>query len=179
VKKLVITALLAITVGALAVGCSGSNVSQEEPDEAYAAIEAEEERLEEVADGIESEAPAEVQELVGAVSDAPTEAASGSTATRSWKPIWVTVKYRPTPVDVGAPHFKSLGHRESRLVTGAWYDGGNNYLVINLNGTNYHYCGFPRSAWQALRNAESMGRHYNAEIRGEHDCRNYIVPSYD
>ena len=101
-----------------------------------------------------------------------------TTISQSWEPYWVTVKYRPTSVDVGAPYFERLGRADSTLVYAAWYDDGNNYMVINLTGTNYHYCGFPRSSWIALQTAGSMGSHYRSNIKGRYDCRVHFVPTY-
>ena len=101
-----------------------------------------------------------------------------TTLSQSWEPYWVTVKYRATSVDVGAPYFERLGRADSTMVYAAWYDDGNDYMVINLSGTNYHYCGFPRSAWTALRSAGSMGRYYRSNIKGRYDCRVHFVPTY-
>lgn len=101
-----------------------------------------------------------------------------TTISQSWEPDWVTVRYRPTAVDVGAPYFERLGRADSTLVYAAWYDDEANYMVINLAGTNYHYCGFPRSAWIALQTAGSMGRHYQSNIKGRYDCRVHFVPTY-
>ena len=108
----------------------------------------------------------------------PGEETGRSGATQSWESVWVTVKYRSTPVDVGAPWFEALGRDDSSLVYAAWYDEGNDYLVINLKGTNYHYCGLPRTEWIALQEAASMGRHYNSAIKGRYDCRDNPVPEY-
>lgn len=46
-----------------------------------------------------------------------------------------------------------------------------NYMVILLGSTYYHYCNIPSSEVAGLLYAESMGRYYNAYIKGRYDCR--------
>jgi KTSC domain len=79
--------------------------------------------------------------------------------------IWV--KYRETPVDLADRRFEYLDTSKSSFITGAWYDRNNSYMVIGLQGTYYHYCRMPKDAWDALRAADSFGKHYNAFIKGE------------
>ena len=64
------------------------------------------------------------------------------------------------------------------MVRGAWYDDENQYMVINLNGTYYHYCGMPESVWNTYEKANSFGSSYNAYIKGNYDCRDNYVPQY-
>ena len=90
----------------------------------------------------------------------------------------MAVKYRPTPVDVTDPRFEYLDTSRSSLVTGAWYDESNAYMVIGLDEVYYHYCRMPRDAWNAFTSADSFGGHYRAFIRGQHDCRLGGVPEY-
>ncbi len=103
---------------------------------------------------------------------------SASVSQDAWTQNFKFVKYRDTLVDVGAPYFENLGRLDSTLVYDAWYDEKNSYMVINLSGTNYHYCGFGKSDWKSLETASSMGRWYRANIKGSFDCRIYPVPSY-
>ncbi|MBT3705074.1 KTSC domain-containing protein [Candidatus Peregrinibacteria bacterium] len=51
-------------------------------------------------------------------------------------------------------------------------------MVINLNGTYYHYCGMPSSAWSSFERADSFGTYYNKYIEGDYDCRYNYVPTY-
>ena len=95
-----------------------------------------------------------------------------------WTPNFVTVKYRADPVDIAAPYFESLGRTDSSVVNGAWFDSGNQYLVINLQGTVYHYCGIGSSIWNSLKSADSMGSYYRDYISGNFDCRVFPVPEY-
>jgi len=94
------------------------------------------------------------------------------------RPVWVDVKYRATPVDVADPRFTALTRTDSSLVDAAFYDAGNEYMVIVLNGTAYHYCDLPEKDWNAFINADSLGRFYRSAIKGKFDCRNRSVPQY-
>lgn len=95
-----------------------------------------------------------------------------------WTSNFVNVKYRADPVDIAAPYFESLGRSDSSVVGGAWFDSGNEYLVINLQGTIYHYCGIGSSIWNSLKSAESMGSYFQDYIKGNYDCRVFPVPVY-
>ena len=90
--------------------------------------------------------------------------------------VWV--KYRQTTVDLADSRFEYLDTSKSSFVTGAWYDRINSYMVIGLRGTYYHYCRMPKNAWDSFRSADSFGRHYNAVIKGNYDCRLGGVPAY-
>jgi hypothetical protein len=89
-----------------------------------------------------------------------------------------TVKYRDSKVDIGSPLFEPLNRQGDSLVRDAWYDQSNRYMIIDLKGTNYHYCGFPLDRWHELRRAASMANYYEVYIRGSFDCRFGYVPSY-
>jgi KTSC domain-containing protein len=51
-------------------------------------------------------------------------------------------------------------------------------MLINLNGTYYHYCLIDNGTVSSLLNAGSMGRFYNASIKGHFDCRVHQAPTY-
>ncbi len=87
----------------------------------------------------------------------------------------VTVKYRG-PVDLAPFQCESVSR--SSLVTRVCYDRKEQYMVIGLQGTYYHYCEIDPGTVNALRGAESMGRFYNANIKGRFDCRTRRVPAY-
>jgi len=95
-----------------------------------------------------------------------------------WTPNFVTVKYRADPVDIAAPYFESLDRSDSSVVGGAWFDSENQYLIINLQGTVYHYCGLDDSVWSSLKSAPSMGTYFQGYIKGSFDCRVFPVPVY-
>lgn len=87
----------------------------------------------------------------------------------------VNVKYRGA-VDL-AP-FQCESVNRSSLVTRVCYDRKEQYMVIGLQGTYYHYCEIDAGTAAALRSAESMGRFYNSNIKGRFDCRSRRVPTY-
>lgn len=92
----------------------------------------------------------------------------------------VTVKYRgPVPLDT----FACATVDRSSLVERVCYDGAQRYMVILLKGTYYHYCEIGQGTVDALLAAESMGRYFNANIRGSgsdgpFDCRTHRLPGY-
>ncbi len=87
----------------------------------------------------------------------------------------VNVKYRGQ-VDL-APFFCQDVARSS-FIERVCYDEVQSYMLISLNGTYYHYCRIDGGTVTDLLNAESMGRYYNAFIKGRFDCRMGGVPSY-
>jgi hypothetical protein len=66
----------------------------------------------------------------------------------------------------------------SSFIKHVCYDDANRYMLISLNGTYYHYCEIDSGTVTALLSAESIGRFYNANIRGLFDCRSHRVPAY-
>lgn len=50
-------------------------------------------------------------------------------------------------------------------------------MVIGLQGTYYHYCQIDSGTVAGLRSADSMGRYFNARIKGNFDCRVNRVPT--
>lgn len=87
----------------------------------------------------------------------------------------VNVKYRGV-VDLAPFQCESVSR--SSLVTRVCYDRKEQYMVIGLQGTYYHYCEIDPGTVAALRGAESMGRFFNANIKGRFDCRTNRVPAY-
>lgn len=87
----------------------------------------------------------------------------------------VFVKYRGT-VDL-AP-FKCVW-TESSLVKRLCYDKRNEYLLVSLKGTYYHYCKLPVPVLQQWTASDSLGRYFNANIKGNFDCRVYPPPTYN
>lgn len=90
---------------------------------------------------------------------------------------YVTVKYRDDKVDISATNFEPLNKSDS-TVKGAWYDSSNEYMVIKLGSTYYHYCGMPSSEWGGLKTASSPYEYYQDNVKGNFDCRVNPVPSY-
>jgi hypothetical protein len=88
----------------------------------------------------------------------------------------VSVKNRGA-VDL-AP-FKCNWINRSSLVNRLCYDEKETYVVVMLRDTYYHYCEVPKSTVAAWFSASSMGKFYNAYIKGRYDCRVNYVPIYD
>jgi KTSC domain len=87
----------------------------------------------------------------------------------------VYVKYRG---EVDLKFFNCTDIARSSFIRRVCYDRPNEYMLISLNGTFYHYCEIDGGTVSALMTAESMGRYYNASIKGRFDCRTYRVPEY-
>jgi hypothetical protein len=100
---------------------------------------------------------------------------SGSAAAES-----VYVKYRgPVPLDT----FQCAAVDRSSLVKRVCYDAAQEYMIILLKGTYYHYCEIGQGTVDALLAADSMGRYFQANIKGNgsdgpFDCRTHRVPKY-
>lgn len=112
------------------------------------------------------------------VSTQVTNSVTTGISSATWVPNLVTIKYRPDQVDVAAPNFEWIGQIESSIVDSAWYDTLNQYLVIVLAGSAYHYCGFDLRTWNLFSEAPSLGGFYHRNIKGRFDCRHFTVPSY-
>ena len=91
---------------------------------------------------------------------------------------YVNIKYRDDKVNVSAENFESIKASDS-TVRGAWYDSSNEYMVIKLGGTYYHYCGMSSRTWSRFKAANSLYAYYQDEIKGKFDCRVNPVPEYE
>ncbi|MGO4513023.1 KTSC domain-containing protein [Bradyrhizobium sp. 2TAF36] len=92
----------------------------------------------------------------------------------------VDVKYRG-PVDLKP--FTCQEITRSSVVNRLCYDASNQYVIVQLKTTYYHYCEIPKPIVDAWLAADSMGRYYNANIKGTgkdgpYDCRTHKVPQY-
>jgi KTSC domain len=58
------------------------------------------------------------------------------------------------------------------------YDSANAYMIVQLDKTYYHYCGIDNATVEMFKAADSMGRFFNASIKGHFDCRTGKVPAY-
>ena len=72
---------------------------------------------------------------------------------------------------------------ESSVVHRVCYDAAQQYMLIKLRNTYYHYCEIPQDVVDALVAAPSKGRYYNRYIKGRggggpYDCRTRHVPEY-
>lgn len=91
---------------------------------------------------------------------------------------YVQVKYRDDKVNISTSNFEPLNKSES-TVKGAWYDNSKEYMVINLSGIYYHYCGMPNDIWNGFKVATSLYEFYQVSIKGDFDCRENPVPRYE
>jgi hypothetical protein len=87
----------------------------------------------------------------------------------------VYVKYRG---EIDLTPFDCTDITRSSFIRRVCYDRRNEYMLISLNGTFYHYCEIDADTVAFLLNAPSMGRFYNANIKGNFDCRIHRVPHY-
>ena len=87
----------------------------------------------------------------------------------------VNVKYRGI---VDLKPFKCESISRSSLVNRVCYDSHERYMIINLQGTYYHYCEIDAGTVSQLLQAQSMGRYFNQSIKGRFDCRTNRVPAY-
>jgi len=103
------------------------------------------------------------------------ESTSHSQATQK-ETEFISIKYRFDLVDVA--WFEYLNTSSSSLVRWSWYDSDEQYMIINLNGVNYHYCEFPSWVRDDFKYASSFGTYYNRFIKWNYDCRINYLPSY-
>ena len=92
----------------------------------------------------------------------------------------VTVKYRGS-VDLSVFDCESVSR--SSFITRICYDQKNKYMIIKLDRTYYHYCEIDAATVGALKSAESMGRFFNSNVKGDgqtgpFDCRTRRIPVY-
>lgn len=91
----------------------------------------------------------------------------------------VEVKYRDAPVDLGAVGFITIPLAPSGDVRQAWWDARNDYMIIDLGGTLYHYCDFGEADVAVVALAADSHAHYQSFIRGASDSRTEgVVPPY-
>lgn len=87
----------------------------------------------------------------------------------------VYVKYRG---EVDLKSFDCTAIERSSFIKRVCYDRPSAYMIISLNGTYYHYCNIDSGTVHNFLTADSMGRFFNASIRGRFDCRIGHVPTY-
>lgn len=92
----------------------------------------------------------------------------------------VNVRFRGT---VDLKPFDCTDVTRSSFIRRVCYDKAQQYMLIKLNETYYHYCEISPNVVADLMAAESMGRFYNGNIKGSgsdgpFDCRTHDVPKY-
>jgi hypothetical protein len=88
----------------------------------------------------------------------------------------VFVKYRG---EVDLKPFECTATARSSFINRVCYDHRNDYMLISLNGTFYHYCEIPTGTVSSLLNAPSMGRPVSRaiSIAGCFECPNTEILS--
>ena len=112
--------------------------------------------------------------LVTSCTSAKEQEAAGQATTEQRPPgaEIVDVKYRGQ-VDL-AP-FNCEWVTRSSVVGRLCYDSKERYVIVDLGGTYYHYCEVPPEIVSDWHKADSMGRYYNAEVKGRFDLVNLIL----
>jgi hypothetical protein len=87
----------------------------------------------------------------------------------------VDVKYRG---QLDLKPFACTTIERSSFIQRVCYDTANAYMVVNLNGTYYHYCDIDEGTVNSFLAAPSMGRFFNASIKGNFACTTGHVPTY-
>jgi hypothetical protein len=95
-------------------------------------------------------------------------------ASSTWsEDVWV--KYRGS---VDLEPFDCTDVNRSSFIKRVCFNKAKRYMLIRLNDTYYHYCNIPESAVTALMGADSMGRFFNAQVKGKYNCRLNPPPKY-
>ena len=80
---------------------------------------------------------------------------------------------------VDESQMSDLWTKPSSIVYNMWYDNYYEYLIVNLRGTNYHYCGIPEDVVREWQFSSSLGTYYSRYIRTNYDCRyEGTIPPY-
>jgi hypothetical protein len=87
----------------------------------------------------------------------------------------VDVKYRGL---VDLKPFVCTDTSQSSFVRRVCYDRKETYMLILLQNTWYHYCEIDGATVSGLLQAGSVGRYFNASVKGRFDCRVNRVPRY-
>jgi KTSC domain len=106
-----------------------------------------------------------------------------------WSLLLLTAEVRSETVDVnyrGNVDLKTFECRDisrSSFIQRVCYDKAQDYILISLRGTYYHYCELPPVTFDGLMGAPSMGQFYNQNIKGSgsdgpYDCRTHRTPNY-
>jgi hypothetical protein len=64
----------------------------------------------------------------------------------------------------------------SSFVNRVCYKEQDNYVIVLLGSTNYHYCRVPSSTVTRWLNSSSKGSYYHSNIKGRFDCRLGGIP---
>lgn len=85
--------------------------------------------------------------------------------------------------DLNLAPFTCTDITRSSFINRACYDKTKQFMVVQLRGTYYPYCEMPAATYYSFLDAPSMGRYFNANIKGSgsdgpFDCRTHRKPNY-
>jgi hypothetical protein len=106
---------------------------------------------------------------------------AASLATATWAEAeTINVKYYGS---LDLKTFACTDITRSSFINRACYDKAQQFMVVQLQSTYYPYCEMPANVYDAFLAADSMGRFYNASIKGSgkdgpYDCRTHRAPKY-
>lgn len=86
----------------------------------------------------------------------------------------IFVKYRG---NLDLTHFQ-CELTEGSTVRRLCYDSKEEYAVVKLKNTYYHYCEIPAQIISNWRQATSLDTYYYSNVKGNYDCRVLRVPTY-
>jgi hypothetical protein len=88
----------------------------------------------------------------------------------------INVKYQGV---VNVDSFECTEIDRSSFIHEICYNAPTEYLLIQLKSTFYHYCSLNSEVYDELMSAPSMGKFYNANIKGNFDCRLFGAPDFN
>jgi hypothetical protein len=65
----------------------------------------------------------------------------------------------------------------SSFINRACYDKAKRFMVVQLKSIYYPYCEMPSTTYDAFLAAPSMGKHYNANIKGAGQDGPFLLPN--
>lgn len=71
----------------------------------------------------------------------------------------------------------SCSNMDSSFVHRICYRAKSQYLIVLLDSTYYHYCKIPSPVVKQWRAAQSTGRFYLSNVKGNYDCRLGGIPA--
>jgi len=80
----------------------------------------------------------------------------------------IEVKYRSSLVNVD--DFTDYNLKRSSFVDEILYHKADQYLLVKLRSTFYHYCGVPYLTVQNWVKSDSLGTFYQRHIKGKFEC---------
>jgi hypothetical protein len=90
----------------------------------------------------------------------------------------IDVKFHDDSVNVDNGNFVEMDLISSSLVKEIFYDESNQYLLVRVKNTFYHYCNIPQKYIHDWIHASSLGRYYTDIIKGDFGCIGKSIPYY-